>query len=120
MTTRRRTLRRAGIILLAIVFALALVPILTGRPLMSYPISRSMEPTIGPFDVYLVDPVPGRIGVGDIILFESQTQGGPAVHRVVGGSDGAWITKGDANENVDQVGAEPPVTRGQILGRVVT
>src|ERR1051325_12185539 len=111
---------RRRLALVALLATLALVPLLTGRPLASSPVSRSMEPTIGPFDVFLVDPFPGHLRVGDVILFRSETQGGPAVHRIVGGDETGWLTRGDANANVDQLAGEPVVTRERVLGRVVT
>ncbi|MFA5860338.1 MAG: S26 family signal peptidase [Candidatus Thermoplasmatota archaeon] len=113
----KRGLQATGIVLSVII----LVPLITGRPLVSYPISESMTPTLGPFDVFLVNPYPREMHVGDIILFSSVTTGQPAVHRIVGGdAEGGWVTKGDANAIQDQMNIEPLVTHDRVMGRVVT
>src|SRR5581483_5082241 len=120
MRTRRPFLRlfASGVVGLALV--LVLVPVVTGRPVVSYPVSGSMVPTLGPFDVFFVDPWPGALHKGDIIVFDSVTRAQPAVHRIVGGDESGWITQGDANPNADQMAGEPAVTRDRVLGRVVT
>lgn len=119
-STARRIGRFALVASLLAVSATLLVPVLTGRPVVSYASSASMEPTIGVLDVFFVDPWPDRLAVGDIIVFRSVTQGGPAVHRIVGGSPDGWITQGDANAGPDQNAGEPLVTEERILGRVLT
>lgn len=105
--------------LLALASAIAL-PVLTGRPVVSYASSGSMEPTIGTLDGFLVNPWPTTIAVGDIIVFESVTQNGPAVHRVVGRDGQGWLTQGDANAKRDQDVGEPSITGEKILGKVLT
>lgn len=105
--------------LLAVSAAL-LLPTFTGRPVVSYASSGSMEPTIGVFDVFFVQPYPSDLAVGDIIVFESVIRGGPAVHRIVGGDPGGWLTQGDANERVDQDLGEPLVTPERLRGKVLT
>lgn len=121
MAGARRILGLALVASLVAVSLTLLVPALTGRPVVSYAESSSMEPTIGLFDVFLVDPFARSLDVGDIIVYESLSRGGPAVHRIVGGDARAgWITQGDANPLVDQAGAEPVVTRDRVLGRVIT
>lgn len=105
--------------LLALCLAIGL-PALTGRPVVTYASSASMEPTIGVFDVFLVDPWPQRVEPGDIIVYDSVLQGGPAVHRIVAGDEAGWYTQGDANPAPDQDGGEPLVTRERLLGKVVT
>lgn len=120
MRSRRPFLRLAGWAAAILLVALVAVPVTTGRPVLSYPVSASMVPTLGPFDVFFVDPWPGALHVGDIVVFDSVARGAPAVHRIVGGDPSGWITQGDANPNVDQLGGEPPVTPERILGRVVT
>lgn len=112
-----RTGRRALLVALA---ALVLIPLVSGHPIASYARSGSMEPTLPVFGLFLVDPFPSRVGVGDIVVFDSVSRGEPAVHRIVGGDAGGWYTRGDANPDVDQLAGEPPVTRDRILGRVVT
>lgn len=105
--------------LLALAAATAL-PALTGRPLVSYASSASMEPTIGVLDGFFVDPWPASVEAGDIIVFYSVTRQGPAVHRVVAVEPEGWITQGDANEGPDQLAGEPLVTRERLLGKVIT
>lgn len=106
-----------------VVFALVLVvvlPLFTGIPFVSYASSGSMEPTIGAFDAYVLNPWPGEVGVGDIIVFDSVVRGQPVVHRVVGGDESGWYTKGDANDVVDQFAGEPLVTRDRLRAGVVS
>lgn len=114
-------MRRAATLLLTGLVLAAGVAALAGRPVVSYPVSSSMEPTLGPFDLYLVDPWPRSIEAGDIVVFDSALRGGPAVHRVVDGDARVgWTTKGDANADVDQAVGEPYLTRDRVLGKVVT
>ncbi|HVL46928.1 MAG TPA: S26 family signal peptidase [Candidatus Thermoplasmatota archaeon] len=104
-----------------ILFAAIALPIVTGRPVFSYASSGSMEPTIKTFDGFFVEPWPSHLQVGDIIVFQSTTRGGPSVHRIVGGdARNGWYTQGDANPEIDQVGGEVAVTADRVMGRVVT
>lgn len=105
--------------LLAVATAVAL-PLLTGRPVISYASSGSMEPTIGVLDAFLVHPFPRHLEHGDVVVFDSVREGGRAVHRIVGGDESGWYTQGDANPNVDQDAGEPLLTSDRVLGRVVT
>ena len=76
-------------------------------------LSGSMEPELSPGDVVIVaDGQSAR--VGDVITF---TNGGsvPITHRVVAVEDGQYVTKGDANENIDS----EPVAPSAVVGRVV-
>lgn len=107
------------VLLLALTIAVAL-PSFTGRPIVSYASSGSMEPTIGVLDGFLVNPFPSTIEPGDIVVFESVTRGGPAVHRIVALDGNGWITQGDANPRRDQDSGEPTLTRERVLGKVVT
>lgn len=121
MSTKARKLAKAAIVASFLaVSATLLLPAFTGRPVVSYASSGSMEPTIGVLDVFFVNPFPDEIAIGDIIVYQSVTQGGPAVHRVVGGDEAGWITQGDANNAPDQNGGEPLVSSERILGKVVT
>lgn len=113
--TVRTTLAIVGSVLVAILVAAAW----TGRPVVSYARSGSMEPTIGTLDAFLIEPWPPSLAIGDIIVFQSVSRGEPAVHRIVGGDARGWYTQGDANPNNDQNTGEPVVTRDRILGRVV-
>lgn len=99
---------------------LVAVPAFIGRPVVSYASSGSMVPTIDIHDGFFVLPVTGGLEVGDIVVFDSVVRGERAVHRIVGGDEGGWYTKGDANRAEDQMEGEPILTRDRILGRVVT
>jgi signal peptidase I len=103
---------------LVLVFSLlawALAPVLIGwRPVVV--VSGSMAPAAAPGDVAVVDPRPGSIRVGDIVLVPAP---GPAarllLHRVARiRADGALVTKGDANADVDST----PVLAREVKGRV--
>lgn len=116
----RATLRRAAavlgtLLLVALVapFVVFAVPQLVGADHGFVVLSGSMEPAMSPGDVIIVD-AGGAIAVGDVITFQ---RGGdvPTTHRVVDVVDGAYRTKGDANENTDAGLVEP----AQVLGRVV-
>jgi len=120
MRRARKLLGSALVVALLALALVVLVPAMTGRPVVTYAHSGSMEPTIGLFDAFLVSPWTRDVGVGDIIVFESVTHGGPAVHRIVGGDARGWTTQGDANALPDQAGREPYVTPDRILGKVVT
>lgn len=105
--------------LLALTAAI-LIPVTTGRTFVSYASSGSMEPTIGVLDGFLVNPWPGELGPGDIVVFHSVLQDGPAVHRIVAAEGDGWLTQGDANPGLDQTMGEPLLTRDRILGKVIT
>jgi signal peptidase I len=101
--------------------ALLVAPGLLGSPVLSYAASGSMVPTLQVGDGFVVDPAPGALQVGDIIVFASVVRGGQlAVHRIVGGDAEGWTTKGDANAATDQQAGEPLVTPERIHGRVFT
>jgi len=97
---------------------LLLITQLIGQPPVVFVESGSMAPTLEPNDGYLAVPMlfAGDIGVGDVILFESQELGGGELttHRVVEITDEGYITKGDANPFTDQSADEPPVSEGQV------
>ncbi|HEV8359496.1 MAG TPA: S26 family signal peptidase [Candidatus Thermoplasmatota archaeon] len=104
----------------AVVVALLLAPGLAGRPLVSYASSASMVPVLGIGDGFLVDPLPGALGLGDIVVYSSELRGGAlAVHRIVGGDAQGWATQGDANAASDQQAGEPFVTPDRVRGRVL-
>ncbi|WP_255151897.1 signal peptidase I [Halorarius halobius] len=102
------TLLLVAIVVPFVVFA---VPQLVGADHAFVVLSGSMEPSIAPGDVVVV--AGGPVAVGDVITFR---RGGdvPTTHRVVEVVDGAYRTKGDANENVDAGLVQPE----QVLGRV--
>jgi signal peptidase len=75
-------------------------------------LSGSMEPTVSPGDVVIVD-ASAPIAVGDVITFDDGNTV-TTTHRVVGIEDGQYITQGDANQYVDTERVAP----GDVLGRV--
>ncbi|WP_165853277.1 signal peptidase I [Halonotius aquaticus] len=79
-----------------VVFAL---PEVVGADESYVVLSGSMEPTLSPGDVVIVDAT-ATVGIGDIITYDTGDQV-PTTHRVIDERDGGYQTKGDANENVD-------------------
>jgi signal peptidase len=77
----------------------------------------SMAPALNPGDLVAYSPVDtAELRVGEIIVFDSPvTPGTKMVHRLAGfTSDGALITKGDANEANDST----PVSTDSVVGVV--
>ncbi len=78
-------------------------------------LSGSMEPTIPAGSVLYCRTGQNRQKVGDIITYRlSRDTGGELLvtHRIVEIRDGAYVTKGDSNDNPDLA----PVTKDQIIG----
>jgi len=79
--------------------------------------SWSMEPTLHVGDLIVVS---GRepLRIGDVIVY-AKPNGELIVHRLVAVEEGLqgtlFITKGDANPNVD----DPPVDPGRVKGKVI-
>lgn len=105
---------------------------LVGQPvLLGYVTTDSMEPAVSAGDGFVAVPafLAGEPEPGDVVVYDAQHlhDGGLTTHRVVGETEGGYVTSGDANPFTDQAGGEPPVGEGQILahalqvnGRVVT
>ncbi|MFC7131988.1 MULTISPECIES: signal peptidase I [Salinibaculum] len=115
----RSTLRRVLTVLGLVVLVAALVPFLVfavpqvvGADHGFVILSGSMEPSVSPGDVVIVD-ASAAIAVGDVITFDNGNEI-PTTHRVVGVVDGQYVTKGDANENADA----QPVDPSNVLGEV--
>lgn len=119
----RRVLHVVGILLLVALvapFFVYAVPGVVGADASYVVLSDSMQPAIGVNDVVVVDAVdPATIQPGDVITFERDPRNPPVTHRVVevlptdGGT--AFVTKGDANEEVDQT----PVQTDAVVGTVL-
>ena len=116
------TLSQAYLVFAASLAVIALLPgLLTGWH--GYVVeSGSMTPLITPGDIALSAPVPEGepLAVGAVIAFENPAEAEPSgvaqvrLHRVVEvADDGDYLTKGDANADID--GAA--VSRDQILGQ---
>ena len=68
-------------------------------------ISGSMEPTIGTGSFILIDKKDKDVDVGDIIAYKHQDM--QVSHRIVEITEDGYITKGDANDNVDFYAVDP-------------
>jgi signal peptidase len=102
-------------------FAVYAVPQAVGAQHSYVVLSGSMEPTMSPGDVVLVERVDAAaVEPGGIIAFDRQGEPVPTTHRVIGVTerDGTRLfeTKGDANDNPDR----QPVRPGQLRGRVLS
>jgi signal peptidase len=111
-----------------VLLVLALVSLIAGAALgqpilLGFVETGSMEPTLDPGDGFVAIPsaVAGEVQEGDVIVFEAQhlQGGGLTTHRVVGETEGGYVTRGDANPFTDQDGQEPPVTDGQIVAKAL-
>lgn len=84
-------------------------------------VTGSMEPTIRPGDIVVMQPVNGAgVSVGDVVAFRPKdNQAQMITHRVVGkeiasnGEGGRIITQGDANQTKDD-----PLSFGQVVGKM--
>jgi len=108
----------------ALFVILLLVGQLLGQPiLLGYVATGSMEPTMDAGDGFVAIPsaVTGDVQEGDVVVFQARElhDGGLTTHRVVGETEGGYVTKGDANPFTDQDGGEPPVTDGQIVAEAL-
>jgi signal peptidase len=89
---------------------------LAGAPVgLAYVTSDSMAPTLSPGDGFVAVPpaVAGPVERGDVVVFRSD--GRLTTHRVVGHTDGGFLTRGDANPVTDQAGGDPPVRPAQVV-----
>jgi signal peptidase len=110
----------------AVVLAVVLLVLgqLLGQPLLfGYVTTGSMEPTLSAGDGFLAVPpaLAGSPQPGDVVVYEAETVrgGGLTTHRVVGETDGGYVTKGDANPFTDQDGGEPPVTEDDVVAHAL-
>lgn len=76
--------------------------------------SGSMEPAFSAGDMILIRQE-DAYRLGDIVTFRDG-DGNLVTHRIVGSTEGSFITKGDANNTEDDALISP----GQIVGRLVT
>jgi len=111
------------VLLIAVVLSIALLFVGTKIDVLGYEVkivkSGSMEPEIATGGIVVVREMPSY-GVGDVVTYEAPARGDLAVtHRIVeargSGAGASYITKGDANEDVD-----PNAVRARsIIGAVV-
>lgn len=112
---KRRVAAVLGFILLVALvapFVVFAVPQTVGADHGFVVLSGSMEPELSPGDVVIV--ASGPVAVGDVITYRTGNEV-PTTHRIVEEVDGAYRTKGDANENADAGLVDP----SQVLGSVV-
>ena len=75
----------------------------------------SMEPAIPVGGLVVIKPVdPGTLRIGDIICFKFSEKIS-ITHRIVNITNEGFVTKGDANENIDQ----ETVKEEEIVGKVL-
>lgn len=116
----RRALNVIGVlVLLAVVvpFVIVAVPQVVGANHSFVVLSGSMQPSMGPGDVVIVDEVPPEeIAEGDVITFSDGRS--VTTHQVVGieaGQDGrVFATRGTANDAADP----RPVPEDAVIGEV--
>ena len=122
------TPERAAEIGLGLLVALLVVSMLAGQVLgqpvlLGFVETGSMAPTLEPGDGFVAIPAAaaGEFEVGDVVVFRAETLdgGGLTTHRIVGGTDRGFVTRGDANAVTDQDSGEPPVQRAQIVAEVL-
>jgi signal peptidase len=112
---KRRVAAVLGFVLLVALvapFVVFAVPQTVGADHAFVVLSGSMEPELSPGDVIIV--ASGPVAVGDVITYRTGSEV-PTTHRIVEEVDGAYRTKGDANENADAGLVDP----SQVLGSVV-
>ena len=105
----------ATVLLLAVItpFAVYAVPQVVGANESYVVLSGSMEPTLSPGDVVIVDGSTA-IEQGDIITYATSPETIPTTHRVVSVASEGFETKGDANQNADH----GLVTQRSVVGKV--
>lgn len=115
--------RTAILVVLLVVFIIAFgLFVLTYTRRVS---GTSMLPTLEDGDLVVVEPVPfSAVHTGDIIVYgpPCSASGEAVIHRVVGLSNGGFITKGDNNPVFDQPPtgiAVSPIYSDCLIGKVV-
>jgi signal peptidase len=101
-----------ALIAVVVPFVIFAVPQVVGANHGFVILSGSMEPSISPGDVVIVD-ASRSIDAGDVISFED---GGeiPTTHRVIGVEAGRYLTQGDANEDPDSAAVPPDAVLGEV------
>jgi len=88
------------------------LPTINGYALLEV-ISGSMEPKISKGDIVVIDTKVKKYKVNDIITFKD-VNGSFVTHRIVEINDSELITKGDANNTIDEA-----IDKDMIIGRYV-
>lgn len=110
------------LVVLAVVvpFVVYAVPQVVGAEHSYVVLSGSMEPTMSPGDVVIVNDVPAsEVEKGDVITFAEGGSERPTTHRVIEvveqNGEPAFRTKGDANENADRSLVTPADLEGKVM-----
>lgn len=115
--------RGGELALVALALALVVSQIAGGPVVLGFVETGSMRPVLEPGDGFVAVPAPaaGEIERGDVVVYRAEViqGGGLTTHRVVGRTDGGYVTRGDANALTDQQTGEPPVARARIVSEVV-
>jgi len=119
----RNLIRKGGAVLLVLVilpFIIFAVPQAVGASNSYVVLSDSMSPSINAGDVVFVDDVAtNEINEGDVITYDRPGESQLITHRVIEvqneGSEAAFRTQGDANEEPDP----NPIPAGNVVGVVV-
>ena len=119
----RRLANVVGLLLvLAVVvpFLVYAVPQVVGAEHSYVVLSGSMQPTMSPGDVVLVNDVPAsEIAEGDVITYAESASERPTTHRVIEvveqGGETAFRTQGDANDNPDRSLVTPADLEGKVV-----
>ena len=119
----RTVLHALGVLLLLAVlapFVVQAVPQTVGADQSYTVLSGSMEPSISPGDVVVVDDVDtSTLERGDVITFRRDGETKPTTHRIVEiretETGQAFVTKGDANEARDGPAVAPENVVGEVL-----
>jgi signal peptidase len=109
-----------AVLVLLVVLAVTVLPGALGYQTLVV-LSGSMEPALQVGDLAVVQPTPpDQLAVGDVITYRTPARPGiPVTHRIVSVTRDAqgqleFQTKGDANNEVDSVAADP----SGVVGRV--
>ena len=122
--SKKKTLIR----IVEVLFLLAIVALIAGQALgqpvlLGFVETGSMQPTLDAGDGFVAVPsaVAGSPEPGDVVVFRAEELhgGGLVTHRVAGVTEQGYITRGDANDAIDQQTGEPPVKDAQIVAHAL-
>ena len=122
--TARDTAGQVAFAVVALLLVAMLAGSVLGQPIvLGYVETESMSPTLEPGDGFVALPpsLAGGVEPGDVVVFEAEVidGGGLTTHRVVGETEGGFVTRGDGNAVTDQDSGEPPVAREQIVAEAL-
>ncbi len=115
--------------IVAVVLFAAVTSAIWKKPMLFSSVrSNSMYPLFQRSDMILIKSLSSNdaVSIGDIVVFKTEegslSNKGWIVHRIVDGNEETgYITKGDANDYIDQAsGGTPPIKREWIVSKVLT